>query len=312
MTLERIEQETTTDRLGRSYTHDLIYLKCDTCNKVWHQRGSKTRILSRNTHACSTDCKRQAHKLGGVVYKQFAQTSLERYGAENPYASEQCKEKIRQTMMSRYGVEHALQSQEFSNKQKETMFERYGVEYSVYSPELRMRQIKSMQQNWGVSYPMQLEHVKDALVSGSIAKFGVSYPMQSVEFQKQAFQKRDKNSWMSKPEKKFRILLEEKFGKENVKVQQLIERKWSVDFYVVSIDVWISFDGVYWHGLDRSIDEIKKSSKPRDKAIYEKWLKDRELDEYMIKNHMKLVRITDKEFEQSSSNCLNRLLIEIL
>ena len=60
-------------------------------------------------------------------------------------------------------------------------------------------------------------------------------------------------------------------------------------------DVFIQIDGRYWHGLDRSIDELKKSTSARDVAIYARWKSDREQDEQFKKNGLKLLRFTDLE-----------------
>lgn len=49
---------------------------------------------------------------------------------------------------------------------------------------------------------------------------------------------------------------------------------------------------------------IQGSQKPRDQAIYKKWCKDRELDEYAKTNGMKLIRITDEEFKVDPKKCL--------
>lgn len=305
--LIQVRTEEHLDSLNRPVRREFLCMRCDICGKEWEMRGSKSRIQSRKTHTCSPKCKSDAHKNGGVIERLRAQTCLERYGAENAFAADQCRKKICQTIKNRYGFEHALQSEMLKQKMKNTMFERYGVESASKHPEIRQKQIDSMIQNFGVSYPMQLEHVKQALRDGSIKKWGVPYMMQNPEQRKIVFEKRDKNSWMSKIEKRFRVFLEERYGKENVKVQQLIEKKWCVDFRILSIDTWVSFDGVYWHGLDRPIELIRESSKRHDVAIYNKWSKDRELDEYAIENKMKLVRITDIEFKQDPLACLRKI-----
>jgi hypothetical protein len=186
-------------------------------------------------------------------------------------------------MISQYG-ERPIASTFIQEKIKQTMLERYGVER-----------------------PMQLMHVREAMMSGSVAKYGVPFPMQSAEFQRQMFEQRDGISWMSKPEKAFRVMLEAQYGRDNIKVQRLLERKWSVDFYVVSIDTWVSFDGAYWHGLDRPIEQIGASTKPHDRAIYEKWLKDRELDAFMNERNMRFIRITDRDFKLDPASCLRRV-----
>lgn len=301
----RIEEHL--DSLNRPIRREILCMRCDVCGKEWEMRGSKSRVSSRKTNACSSKCKSDAHKNGGIVQQLRAQTCIVKYGTSNSFAAEQCKKKIRQTIKDRYGFEHALQTDSLKQKMRDTMVERYGVDHPIKHPEIRQKQLDSMIQKYGVAYPMQLESVKEALRQGNIKKWGVPYMMQNPEQRKIIFEKRDKNPWMSKIEKQLRLLLEERYGKDDVKVQQLIERKWCIDFYLISKDLWISFDGVYWHGLDRPVELIRKSSKKHDVAIYSKWSKDRELDEYAIENKMRLIRVTDIEFKQNPLACLRKI-----
>lgn len=299
------------NRIGRISYHEFLQMKCDVCGKEWEMQGSKVRVASRKHHTCSKECSKSARQPDGIITRQREKTCIERYGVENTFAASACKDKIKQTLLKRYGVEHALQSPELMIKFKRTMQERWGVEQPMASSELCARQVATMRKNWGVDNTWDIPHVRQALMSGSIAKYGVPYPMQNVEFQKKWFAQRDGISWMSKPEKQFRVLLEEKYGKENVMVQRLVERKWSIDFYVKTIDTWISFDGVYWHGLDRPIEDIRESVKPRDVAIYAKWVKDREFDAYVVSHHLRLVRITDQEFESDPHACILKLEADV-
>ncbi len=65
--------------------------------------------------------------------------------------------------------------------------------------------------------------------------------------------------------------------------------------------------GVCCRGLDRSIEQIKESVKPRDQAIYGKWIKDRELDTYAGEHSLRLIRITDLEFKTDPAASLLKL-----
>jgi G:T-mismatch repair DNA endonuclease (very short patch repair protein) len=85
---------------------------------------------------------------------------------------------------------------------------------------------------------------------------------------------------------------------------------WSFDFYIQSLDVYVQFDGVYWHGLDRPIEEIANSMNESDKGIYKKWKRDRKQDEWFDANSMKLVRIIECEFKSFKSNDDKKTLIE--
>ncbi len=168
----------------------------------------------------------------------------------------------------------------------------------------------TLQRRYGVSNASSLDWVKQKKIETTRLHYGVDNPQQCPEIRRRSIKSytfKNSNSWMSKPEKQFRVILESEFGKENVKVQQLLERKWSVDFYVKSIDTYVSFDGVDWHGLDRQIDVIKNSMKCHDQAIYSKWVKDRELDTYIKDHNLRLIRITDNEFKSNPTACLMKI-----
>ena len=83
-----------------------------------------------------------------------------------------------------------------------------------------------------------------------------------------------------------------------LKIRQKIVNGWSIDFYIKPIDKYVQFDGVYWHGLDRSLDKIKKLEKPRDKRILDTYLLDRRQDSWFEENKLNLFRITDRQFNK--------------
>jgi very-short-patch-repair endonuclease len=186
-----------------------------------------------------------------------------------------------------------------------------AVEHQLQSRDMKLWQSRvkqTLQDRYGVDNPSSLDWVKQKKIETYRLHYGVDHPQKNPEVSKRSIEtyaKRYHNRWISKPEKKFGELLIEEFGSDNVKLQKLIERKWSVDFYITSIDIYIQFDGVYWHGLDRPIDEIRQSTKVRDTVIYKKWVKDRELDVYMIDRGLKLVRITDVQFSKNPQGCIN-------
>jgi len=77
---------------------------------------------------------------------------------------------------------------------------------------------------------------------------------------------------------------------------------WLVDFKV--LDYFVQFDGIFYHGLDKHLSEIKRFSIKNGglySTVYSKFKKDRKLDEYCILNNIKLVRLTDIEL----TSCLN-------
>lgn len=187
-----------------------------------------------------------------------------------------------------------------------------AINYQLQSRDMKSWHDKitdTLQKRYGVKNVSSLDWIKKKKAESCILHFGVDNPQKCKKINHRSLETRLKReekhkTWISKPENKFRDLLNKEFGHDDVKIQCLIERKWSIDFYISSINTFVQFDGVYWHGLNRPIDVIKNSSKKQDIAIYEKWCKDRELDKYVVDHGLRLVRITDIMFRNDPENCI--------
>lgn len=103
----------------------------------------------------------------------------------------------------------------------------------------------------------------------------------------------------SRPENRLRRVLTTTFGESAVK-QQVRMGRWSVDFYVEPIDVYVELDGVYWHGLNRPMAVIEQCLTQTDRKILGTYHKDRMQDTWFSDNDMRLVRITDSELNEMS------------
>ena len=101
---------------------------------------------------------------------------------------------------------------------------------------------------------------------------------------------------VSKIELKIKQLLEGIFTGDDREHWKFINNR-TVDFYIKSLEVYLEIDGIYWHGLDRSLEEIRSSAKERDKRIFDGYLRDRKQDKWFLENNLKLSRITDIEAE---------------
>lgn len=108
--------------------------------------------------------------------------------------------------------------------------------------------------------------------------------------------------WSSAPENAFFDFLCEKFGENDV-IHHVQIKTFRIDFYIKSLDLYVEFDGVYWHGLDRPYDEL--TGTPKDKFD-----RDRRCDEYFATTGLKLCRITDKEFSSKPSEIILAKLCE--
>lgn len=207
----------------------------------------------------------------------------------NPTDNPETQRKIRETVRKRYGVDCVSQAKVVKDKMKKTNLEKYGVEYISQVPETRTKVKQTNLERYGYISNLNMPDIKEK--------------SQSIDARRKEHETKKKNgtSSTSKREKVFYALLCELFGENDIEYNVFMHR-WEVDFYVKSIDAYIQFDGVYWHGLNSDINEIKKSESKRNIAIYHAYVKDREQDTWAKENNVKLVRITDEELFILSKN----------
>lgn len=169
----------------------------------------------------------------------------------------------------------------------------------------------------GVDYPFQSKEVKEKSRLTCQVKYGVDNVQQVADIKQRScetFLKRLEKKqtilgvWTSKAENLFFDFLVTHFGAEVIRQKRVKGSRRPIDFYIVQLDTYVQFDGIYWHGLNRQIKQIEKSLKPHDQEICQRWHKDRAQDVWFKSQNLKLVRITDKEFcELSSEDILRKI-----
>lgn len=167
-------------------------------------------------------------------------------------------------MQTKYGSDFALGSKQIREKRKQTMIERYGAENS-----------------------MNCEQIK------------AKYDFSAMAVRRHQKMKANGTYAHSMVEDSFYEALCRQFGEADIERPKIVNGRWPIDFYIKSIDVYVQFDGVYWHGLDRPLEEIQEFKTPRDRVIYRKFLTDREQEKWFQERNLKLVRVTDREFKAS-------------
>lgn len=183
--------------------------------------------------------------------------------------------KFQQTSREKFGVDFPWQNESVKEKRKEIWVQTLGVDNPMKSLEVQQRVVETLQERFGVSYPMQSSEIRD-------------------RHRKSMLEHGSSNVPRSKGELKLEMLLREHF--HSVCIQVPVSG-WFIDFYIEDVDTYVQFDGVYWHGLDRPIDEIRNSFTPRDASIVRNWECDRKQDAAFRAKGLKLVRITDRDMK---------------
>lgn len=201
------------------------------------------------------------NKLRNEVWKlKQTATVHERYGVNNVFQKEsfnkfvshesikEAREKRTATMLDRYGVREPNQVPEFKNRaiqgMHQTMMAKYGVENMMQIPEVAARSAdkrqKVMMERYGAGNSVQVERIRNMI-----------------------FENRRKNGTLnaSRPEDALYLLLVEHFGEDNVKRNAIVDSRypWHVDFYIVSMDLFIELNGdrghnTHWYDPDNVND----------------------------------------------------------
>ncbi len=255
----------------------VIVLKCDNCNCIFEKSGFKKSVINAIAHYCSHACANIAQKKGNSIDQRRVSTIRTRYGVDYVSQSEICKKKYKETCLKKYACDHAMKSDIAKMHLLQTNMKKYGL-----TSTLKLKHVRAaFKKKYGVDNPGQLESHKNIDWKEAWKK-------------QHETKKRNKSYNCSKVEDVFYAELCKTFMGVD---RQVLLNGWDIDFYVKDINVYIQFDGVYWHGLDRHIDLIEKSAKPRDIQILKTYIKDREQDTWCLENHIALIRITDKQFK---------------
>lgn len=272
MTIIKIEVEEKIAGKNRKYKRKILYLKCDYCsNEYTCPENTKIRALKKENHFCSKSCSTNSLK-NGLLRNKVENTLINKYGVKGYVTAFDFQDKSKKSCIDKYGVDHGMKVEKIKNKLKQVCLEKYGKETFLGSDIWRSK----------------VDH-KDIARKAWLTKI--------------------KNGSCSKSytEEKLYQLLCDIFGVDDVVRQVYIIRQW-IDFYIKSLDLYLQLDGVYWHGLNRNISEIKNSSVRQDKKIYQNYVRDQKLNSYMKSKGLKMIRITDELFNKSCKQDIINLL----
>jgi len=245
----------------------LSIYKCDYCEKIYKQDYRKHKVKQEFTF-CSNKCVNLS-QIDGYLKTKKQNTFLEKYGEDHPLKVESIKQKV---------IDKSPISQK---KKKETTLLKYGVDHTFQSEEIKEKRRKTLLERYGVEHPTQL--------------------LSCMEKQNQT-KKKNHTHGKSKEEDNFYLKLCKIFGKKDIERQIIIHNNWCIDFYIKSIKLYVQYDGVYWHGLDRPLIEIMKFRTKQDKVIYGKYLTDRQQEVWFKEKKLNLCRIISTELKTLTLN----------
>jgi hypothetical protein len=273
---------------GRKTKHKIKRFSCmicDQCSSRFEHRYHN-RWKQQSLHFCSKKCTDIAKSKGGLVRAIVERTCIERLGAPSPFEAEASKLKMQKTWLKNYGVDNPSKSVIIHEKRCATTLKNFGVVNPLQSPIVRQRSKET-----------------------SLLRYGVEYPMQHPSIQRRGRLTAMKNgtkSWSSHIENRFYEFLCHHFESNDIERQTNING-WSIDFFVKSIETYIQFDGVYWHGHIHDQITLETATTPQLKSIYHAWKQDQVQNAWFSAKGLRLVRITDREFTSPQFDLMERL-----
>jgi len=238
------------------------------------------------------------------VQEKVQKTVQKKYGVYNIFQSEDIKEKITKTNIKKYGVESPQQNAEIREKTEETNLKRYGVENPF---QLTDRVKKGMLKKYGKDNPLKVPEIKEKVKKTNLERYGFTTPAKNLEIRKKLSETlrsdevREKISLtlkkkgyveISNEEKEFLIYL--KKIDPDIKTQQLHPTtKHLIDFYSPKHNLYIQYDGTYWHG---------KTSSPQFTKQTVNIEKIKEKDDFQNKNIPNIVRFWSDDIKKAIEN----------
>lgn len=139
--------------------------QCPGCNNSVSWRNGKNEFGKHCSCKCSMNDpeNQRLHK----------ETNLKRFGVENPFQSDDIKNKIRETNLKIRGVEHPMQDAQVRNKVKQSCLAKYGVTHPLKSDTIKSVINKTCMKKYGTKWTCQSEIVKARIKKSNIEKYGV-------------------------------------------------------------------------------------------------------------------------------------------
>jgi hypothetical protein len=324
----------TAQRFHTRYPHitidpDLIVI-CDECCHEFMIYRCKLQAKKNKYHFCSKKCSQYSLSYGKIrldiqeklindgysnitqrpdIRQKIEETNLKKFGFKSNLSSQDTKQKRIATFLKKYGVDNAAKSdivkdkareswslksenekKEITSKQKVANHSKSEEERS----EIRQKIKATLTERYGVTCPFQLQSSKVKANSPEACKKRFDTMRKNESFRK------------SKPEEVLYHLLCERFGEESVMRQVTLHNtRWPIDFYIKTIDTYVQYDGVYWHGHGRALEEVAEHKTSRDVMIHSKMLTDMKQDKWFISQGLTLVRISGKHIQDVCNHMID-------
>lgn len=152
----------------------LLEFICDYCGEIYEAN----RKNQPNSNHCCNHCKSI----------KFKNTSIQKFGVDNPAKSKEIQTKISNTIYNKYGVYNLMQNDAIKEKAFKTNLQKYGVKNPNQNKEVLEKRRKTCIEKYGVNSSFQNDIVKNKIKKSIQEKYGVDYISQSSEIKEKVKQ----------------------------------------------------------------------------------------------------------------------------
>jgi len=245
------------------------------------------------------------------VKESIKKVVQEKYGVDNVFQAEEVKKQIRLTNLINLGVENPQQCKATQEKTSATMLERHGVDNAL---KLTARVRDGMREKYGYDHPQRVPEIRERTEQTNLGRYGTKTPSENEDVKKKLIEIlntpeiREKKYETYKKNGTFTKSIEEENFYAHLKNVDLEaqhhvlhpEFKYMIDFYLPKHNLWVQYDGIYWHG------KIQKESQIQSENIKEGMKRDAHQNE-LISN---LIRFWSDDVLESIKNNTVDILIK--
>lgn len=216
------------------------------------------------------------------IKKDTENTNIERYGVKNPF---QLIDRVKKGMIEKYGADSPLKVPEIQERQQQTNVERYGFPIPTQNPDIQAKIENTNIEKYGYKTPFLHPMIKQLIRETNLKKYGVTNPAQVEEIKKRigdtTFERHGVRSFLEIKEvreKAYRVRKGRKSihkSKEEIEFLEYLKifdletqphienpaTKNIIDFYMPRFDLWVQYDGAYWHGKIKRLNVTRQSLK---------------------------------------------------
>jgi hypothetical protein len=309
----------------KSKTKRVIIYSCDFCFSQIEKRYKESMAEKYKSGTllafCNKKCLNSSLANNQALQNKIKKTCLERYDGEGVFKSKSLQDKKSKTCIDKYGTPHFLGSDACKLATQKCLND-LNVNSFLCVAEVREKFSATLIKNYGVIHPLTSDIIKEKIrinckllhnVDWHSQRDDVKQKISKSQMSPECQEKRNKtlkeNGTCKKQSSKAENVLFEMVKLRYPQTQQHVSiNKWNIDLFVPEIETYINYNGVYWHGKNRTDDDLLSSHTKQSKTIFKTRKRDDDRTRWFKENNKKFVVIWEDEFNKEN---LDKILSEI-